>query len=67
MKTYLEMIREMSADQLAGFLTESGAEMPVEFCDTICEEDKQCEDCQYLGERGTKKAWEAYLNTVCIE
>lgn len=55
----IDRIRAMDAEQLAGFLAESGAPVPTEFCDILCAED--CMKCPFVGPDGDKKAWQTYL------
>lgn len=57
----IERIRAMDAEQLAGFLAESGAPVPTEFCDILCAED--CMKCPFVGPDGDKKAWQTYLES----
>jgi len=57
----IDRIRAMDAEQLAGFLAESGAPVPTEFCDILCAED--CMICPFVGPNGDKKAWQTYLES----
>ena len=57
----IERIRAMDAEQLAGFLAESGAPVPTEFCDILCAED--CMICPFGPTNGDKKAWQTYLES----
>lgn len=57
----IDRIRAMNAEQLAGFLAESGAPVPTEFCDILCAED--CMICPFVGPNGDKKAWQTYLES----
>ena len=57
----IDRIRAMEAEQLAGFLAESGAPVPTEFCDILCAED--CMICPFVGPNGDKKAWQTYLES----
>ena len=57
----IDRIRAMEAEQLAGFLAESGAPVPTEFCDILCAED--CMICPFVGPDGDKKAWQTYLES----
>ena len=57
----IERIRAMDAEQLAGFLAESGAPVPTEFCDILCAED--CMKCLFVGPDGDKKAWKIWLES----
>lgn len=57
----IDRIRAMDAEQLAGFLAESGAPVPTEFCDILCAED--CMICPFVGPNGDKKAWKIWLES----
>ncbi len=61
----IDKIRNMSINQLAKFLAESGAETGPDFCTLFCEqkekEDPDCAACRFCGENGDLNAWKAWL------
>ena len=58
----IDRIRMMDTDQLAKFLTDNGAETPLDFCQG-CEhylgEEQDCPECEYNDDL---KAWKNWLN-----
>ena len=56
----IDRIRAMDAEQLAGFLAESGAPVPTEFCDVLCAVE-DCDECGFCGAAGDKEAWKIWL------
>lgn len=57
----IERIKGMTAEQLAEFLADRGAQVPPDFCDEMCKATTDCKDCIYLGPLGDKKAWKIWL------
>lgn len=57
----IETLRKMDPDQLAEFLTASGATVPAEFCDNIC--TGSCDTCGYTGTDGDRRAWREWLES----
>ena len=57
----IERIKRMTAEKLAEFLTDRGAQVPPDFCDEMCKATTDCKDCMYLGPQGDKKAWKIWL------